>query len=886
MPNENMPHAPISRRRFLKNSAAAGSAIALLPGQPIAAAPANKQPNSPSAILQNQVVDGRLDLSPAKWIWYPSERCLQNTFVLFRREFELKFAPRIALGWVLADSRYELLVNGERINWGPTPCDPRWLEADPVDITSALRPGKNVIAAKVLFYGQGDGTSPLGKPGFIFNLTMNTEEEGNYELISDSSWKAHLARSWKPGQYKRWYLRSLQEEFDARLYPYGWEKPEFEINDDWLPAMEIENAADDSSICSNYSEYMLEIRGNKEECYLSPRSVPLMKEYEVPVALLRESYLIDWKRPPQEYFECMPPDSFKAVKHTSVIEKSAGEWGVEIDGESGAALTFEFKDQVVGWPYFTIDAPEGTVIEMMVHEAHQPGGPPLLNSHYNSWTRFICKQGVNKFHTFDFESCRWIQLHIHGTKGEVTIRNIGVLRRIYNWPNQPQVRSSEPALQRLFDATINTLHNCAQETIVDGMARERQQYSGDVGHTLHSIYYTFGETRQPARYLKTFSQGMTKDGYFLDCWPAYDRMARLMERQLNLTKWGPLLDHGIGLNFDCYHHYLYTGDLKALEEPYPRLLRFAEFLKTIIRDDGLLAVEDIGIPAVWLDHNAFEQQRHKQCAFNLYASAMFKHALAPICRAFGDDDAAARFIRLSESLQAAAVKKYWSKKHGMFVNNLPWVDQEGGIRMCDRSLATSVLFDQNPKGNITNTIKTLVECPGTMGLSYPANAGWRLWALSKAGRNDVLVDDLRKRWATMDSVVLNNTLQEDWTAKKDGGSQWSHCPVAPLYLLFMNLIGIQPLENGFTRCQIRPQLADLGDISATAYTVRGPIQFSSKGKPGARKITLDIPDGMNCELVVPKTEKINLAKAKGSSPDGCARYQLKNGGNEFSLVSV
>ena len=32
------------------------------------------------------------------------------------------------------------------------------------------------------------------------------------------------------------------------------------------------------------------------------------------------------------------------------------------------------------------------------------------------------------------------------------------------------------------------------------------------------------------------------------------------ERQLQLTP-GGRLDHGIGFNFDCWHHFLYTGDL-------------------------------------------------------------------------------------------------------------------------------------------------------------------------------------------------------------------------------------------------------------------------------------------------------------------------------------
>ena len=128
---------------------------------------------------------------------------------------------------------------------------------------------------------------------------------------------------------------------------------------------------------------------------------------------------------------------------------------------------------------------------------------------------------------------------------------------------------------------------------------------------------------------------MTKDGFFLDCWPAYDRLARLVERQLDLSGWGPILDHGVGFILDCWSHYLYTGDLEALREPYPRLVRFAQYLQGLVRPDSLLPVEDIGIPSVWIDHVAYRRQRHKQCAFNLYAGAAMEHALAPLCRAFG-----------------------------------------------------------------------------------------------------------------------------------------------------------------------------------------------------------------------------------------------------------
>src|ERR1051325_1519968 len=111
-----------------------------------------------------------MDLSPAKWIWFPGERTLQNTFVLFRRQLHLDAAPKKAAGWIFADSRYRLVVNGRRVQWGPAPSDPRWQEVDPIDLAAHLKAGDNVIAVEVLYYGVGDGTWAMGSPGFIFKL--------------------------------------------------------------------------------------------------------------------------------------------------------------------------------------------------------------------------------------------------------------------------------------------------------------------------------------------------------------------------------------------------------------------------------------------------------------------------------------------------------------------------------------------------------------------------------------------------------------------------------------------------------------------------------------------------------------------------------------------
>jgi alpha-L-rhamnosidase len=322
---------------------------------------------------------------------------------------------------------------------------------------------------------------------------------------------------------------------------------------------------------------------------------------------------------------------------------------------------------------------------------------------------------------------------------------------------------------------------------------------------------------------------------------------------------------------------MYTGDRDALREPYPRLVRFARYLQSIVGPDGLLPVDDLGIPSVWIDHVAYKRQRHKQCAFNLNAAAMFQHALAPLCRAFGDAKQAAAAEAFGAALLAGVVRRFWSPERGLFVNNLPWLGEEQAVRLCDRSLATAILFDQCPDGRTAPALRALVECPPEMGFSYPANAIWRLWALGKAGRADVIVRDLRTRWATMDSVVQNNTLQEDWQAAPDSGAQWSHCALAPLIVAFHSLMGLRPLEPAFRRAEVRPQLGDLTDLDLTAYTVRGPFRFQARGKPGDRSITLTTPADCATELLVRGEETLDLERIDGPVPDGHIRLRLPAG---------
>jgi len=867
----------IDRRRFLQATIRAGGLWVLRPlasAQTASAVPAVlPRPSSSSGILLT--ADSPLapiDLSPAHWMG----RCLPSTVVLFRRELILHTRPAKATGRIVADSRYKLTVNGKRIQWGPAPCDPRWPEADPLDLTDQLQIGKNVIGASVLFYGAGDGTWVAGKPGFLFLLDIEWPDGRKEQVISDDHWHAHLARSWPPGHYKRWYLRAFQEEFDARLYPDGWDHPDFELDDRWRAAAIYSSGGDKPSVCSK-SATVMESQGDPKICSLRKRSVPMLNETVLGGFQLKESSWLTWHCPPEEYFECVPPNAFTGEWASAAQEISPGVWQVKPNGSKTPALTFARDEQVVGWPAFMIDAPAGTVVEILVHEGHKLGGPFLLNTHFHSWTRFICREGENRFETFDFESFRWFQFVIRNYDRPVTLKEISVRRRIFPWLAQPSVNCSDPILQKLFEASLNTLDNSAQDTVVDGMARERQQYSGDGGHQLHAIYYARGEIRLPGRFVNTYGQGATPYGYFLDCWPAFDRIQRIGERHLQLTPWGPILDHSLGFTFDCFYYHLYSGKLDMLQETYPRFAKLVEYFRTIRDENGLLKVEDLGIPVVWLDQFAYKQQRHKQCAFNLYAAAAFQHSLAPLARAFGDEGWARSIESFGRELEAAAVKRFWDSNRRVFVCNLPWSLEESAIRTCDRSLATSILFDQCPGSAIETALNMLTNCPPEMGLSYTANAVWRYWALAKSRSMNAVLDDFRNRWAKMASVQENSTLSENWVAVYDSGSEWSHCPISPLILLYHGILGLRPAEPGFAKCVLAPQLGDLEHISCQAHTPRGTVRFSAKKLGNGHEFTLFFPAEIEVELVLDAHLSVPLSPGHVPAPSGCKSYLLPSG---------
>ena len=93
----------------------------------------------------------------ANYIWDSSDGSEENVWMCFRKTAMLSDVPETLSAYISADSKYWLYINGETAVFeggakrGPTANGSYF---DTVDIAPYLKPGKNIIAALVWYWGK------------------------------------------------------------------------------------------------------------------------------------------------------------------------------------------------------------------------------------------------------------------------------------------------------------------------------------------------------------------------------------------------------------------------------------------------------------------------------------------------------------------------------------------------------------------------------------------------------------------------------------------------------------------------------------------------------------------------------------------------------------
>ena len=128
-----------------------------------------------------------------------------------------------------------------------------------MDLTALLDAGPNTLGAQVLFFGQGDGTWPTGKCGFIFRLEIEFADGGKQTIVSDENLAApFLPAPGSPAITSAGTCVVCRRSLTRAFIPMAGRGPSSLPTPDWLPAMPLDCPADKPPLCATYPEYMLD----------------------------------------------------------------------------------------------------------------------------------------------------------------------------------------------------------------------------------------------------------------------------------------------------------------------------------------------------------------------------------------------------------------------------------------------------------------------------------------------------------------------------------------------------------------------------------------------------------------------------------------------------
>jgi len=802
----------------------------------------------------------------ARYLWLTPQGDIEAPVVgFFRKSFRIDGPVRKATGLCFADSRYRLYVNGRMLQKGPAPFDPCFPEIDPLEIPAGLlRKGENWIACEVVFYGgaaQGDGQYLPSLPCLILETAIRTKSGRTVSVFTDDTWECRVSDAWLLTRRNAHVF--IHETFDAARYDERWK-----VGGDADPWDRAYAYPYDPNVPIGTNRMSWTIAEIEPEtgCWIvhgktHERTIPLLREATVVPGRVDRRFDIRWRKEQDCYYRFLVPDCGTVTHERCPKGPLSLPMRLDLKKSASHCLTFVFDREVCGYPCFEIESGESCRLDLIFSE-DVPGAAPALDR-WRNHLRVFLKKGVTRFEALTYEAVKSMQVIITPPEKNtvVVIKSLSIRERLYPF-KEPHLKTHDPDLDRLVAAAINTSRITMQDVIMDNVYRERGPY-WTMGMEIGTLY-ALGAEDLIVRCLINFSRSFTKHGYFMCQWPG---VANTLAEFVRVKGGYNLVDLPVSYVRSLWNAYYHTGNKKLLEETYPNVKAFVKWLVGHAEKKNWIRWDFDPGQCIWLEHlGKWGPLRNKECAFNMYLYDLFHTVYPAIAETVGDRELSAVTRGIAGGIKKRIHRDFWSDELGLLVNNLPWASKDGHHHIHELTLAVSILYGIVGKEHQTNTVDalanrrfriphvddayTIINAGGKnrripLRICHPVSS-FRLDALGMAGRHDIILKDLREVWARMESVKQNLTIAESWGMRGIGGSYgkvagaWAQCNTTPLHMLFRHIIGIRPLEPGWRKFTIEPNVGDLEKIEATCYTPQGRIEIRLHGD----HVKIDHPKSM------------------------------------------
>jgi alpha-L-rhamnosidase len=331
--------------------------------------------------------------------------------------------------------------------------------------------------------------------------------------------------------------------------------------------------------------------------------------------------------------------------------------------------------------------------------------------------------------------------------------------------------------------------------------------------------------------------------------------------------------------------YLYTGNKESLIKYYKDLK--AKTLVSLAREDGLISSQSDKLTNEILQSIHFNGRQLRDIVdwphgtpkgeefrgargstpegeidgyvfmpINTVVNAFHFRALtlmAKIAETLDESQDANYFRTQAEKVKNSINHLLFDARRGVYV------DGEGTDHVTLHANMFPLVFGVVPTehiGSVVDYIKSRGMACGVYGANYLIEALYNVGEAQYA--LDLLTSDSDRSWLNM--IRMGSTMTtEAWDMKYKANIGWSHAwSASPAHLIPRCLMGVQPLEPGFGRIRIKPQIADLSQASLDLPSIRGNIHVDFNKTHERFMLNIKLPANMQASVHLPCFGSKNL----------------------------
>ncbi len=539
-------------------------------------------------------------------------------------------------------------------------------------------------------------------------------------------------------------------------------------------------------------------------------------------------------------------------------------------------FVFDLGQNMVGVVRLKVrNAAPGTRITLRYAEVLEPNG--TLHTANLRGARatdtYICKGGEEEVWEprFTFHGFRYVE--VTGYPGTPPLDAITGLVLHSDVPMVGEFECSHPLVNRLVENIRWGLRSNYFEVPTDCPQRdERQGWTGDAQIFVRTAAYLADIAAFMTKWLLDLNDSQREDGAYPDVAPATGA-------GFGTPAWG---DAGIIVPYTMWRM---TGDVQFITRHYDNMVRYIDYL---VKNSTNLLRPDIGY-GDWVPAGPPTPRDVLATAYFAYVVKL----MAEMAQAIGKSEDANRFQRLFNEIRDAFVKAF--------------VQPDGRIKGETQTayalaLDIGLLPDELVPLAAQHLVRDIEQRGWHLATGFVGTRHLPL-ALTKVGRTDVayrlLLQETFPSWLYMVRMGATtiwerwNSIQPDGTIHEPSMNSFNHYAFGCVgEWLFRVVAGIEELEPGFKRIQIRPIPDNLEFVRACYNSVRGTIAVEWRKEGNSFRLTVVIPANTTALVYVPTSDPTKVTesgkpadRAEGVKfvgvQDGFAVYEVVSGRYEF-----